>query len=269
MCCSMAWLSSAEPVRGHRGRLLLVLIGRPVALGQLGQVQRLRRRRGQRDLAGVGQRRRELQRLGLLAQPGQHVQDERRPGLDLDVALGHVAPDRDEVRPGRDHRPRQDRPGRRQHRRPAGPLLPVDLHGRRVAEREHRGVEAVEGLRDVVHRHRGQPRVHPARAVVEEEPDELQRAGLAQAAAVAGRLLDGDGRLEQVERRVVAHAVDLLVAGVPGDLLHHREPRLLGRAEVVRVAGQQGPEAGPLGRRPGGPRLGLRWACLRCHDVPP
>src|SRR5581483_12461906 len=95
----------------------------------------------------------------------------------------------------------------------------VDAMARDVGERLLRGAGAVARVRQVVHAHARQPLVLPAAAVVEVEADVLGGAGRAEIAAVAGRPLDGDRRLEVVRLRVEADARRLLEERVADDLL--------------------------------------------------
>ena len=95
-------------------------------------------------------------------------------------------------------------------------------------------------------RDRGDAGVLPARAVVDEKPDEFGAAVAAQVAAVSGRKLDRDGGFEKIGFRVEADARELLVRGVADDLVYGLERAVRQVSEVIEVACKERFEFFPL-----------------------
>lgn len=109
------------------------------------------------------------------------------------------------------------------------------------------GAVAPDG--EVVDARGGDTRIDPARPEVDEEAEVLDGAEPARPAAVAGGLLDHDGRLESIELGAVGDTADLFVSRVVLLQFDRREQvaelTALQRPEVVRVDGEQRAEPGP------------------------
>ena len=158
-----------------------------------------------------------------------------------------VAPHRHMVRRVRRRHvvPRENRP----HQQDVGDRAPLLRRRTPQADRIFETPAAGGGGRDVVGGEAGDPLVHPARTVVERhvEADVFRRSRRAHVAAVPELLVDEHHGVQTIGLRVEPDALQLFVGRVALQLDDRLERALRQRAEVVRIADQQGAELGALG----------------------
>ncbi|OIQ74707.1 hypothetical protein GALL_436360 [mine drainage metagenome] len=237
-----------EILRAQGGRLgdeaRQLLVGKAVhrhalVLVQRGQFHRpglrLLGRNGDLSVEHLFQQRGQLD-LGHLEQFGRK---EETPRFDLDGGFTHIAPDRLPAGLVRRRRivPRQDGPHLDQRVENAEPAQRID--GQRGGE--FQPLPSFGALRDVEGLEAGHALVLPARSLVEGQVEAhiFRRAGAADVAAVARRLVDVDDGFQVVLLRMEADAAHLLVMGVAADRQHRLEWALEQVAKVVGIGQHQ------------------------------